>query len=59
MRHGESAPARDDQPFPLVDGHGDPELATAGREQAFRLADRLAHEDIAFRSGLRTSRSRA
>jgi probable phosphoglycerate mutase len=47
VRHGESAPARDDQPFPLVDGHGDPELATAGREQAFRLADRLAHEDIA------------
>jgi 2,3-bisphosphoglycerate-dependent phosphoglycerate mutase len=47
VRHGESAPARDDQPFPLVDGHGDPELAPAGREQAFRVAERLEHEDIA------------
>lgn len=46
VRHGESAPARDDQPFALVDGHGDPELAPAGREQAFRVADRLEHEDI-------------
>jgi probable phosphoglycerate mutase len=46
VRHGESAPARDDQPFPLVDGHGDPELAPAGREQAFRVAERLEHEDI-------------
>lgn len=46
VRHGESAPAREDQPFPLVDGHGDPELAPAGREQAFRVADRLEHEDI-------------
>lgn len=46
VRHGESAPARDGEPFPLVDGHGDPELAPNGREQALRLADRLAHEDI-------------
>lgn len=46
VRHGESAPAREDQPFPLVDGHGDPELAPAGREQAFRVAERLEHEDI-------------
>ena len=46
VRHGESAPARDDQPFPLVDGQGDPELAPAGREQAFRVAERLEHEDI-------------
>src|SRR5690606_15325689 len=42
-----SAPARDDRPFPLVDGHGDPELSPAGREQALRLAERLGHEDIA------------
>jgi probable phosphoglycerate mutase len=47
VRHGESAPARDDKPFPLVDGHGDPELAPAGREQAYRVAERLEHEDIA------------
>jgi probable phosphoglycerate mutase len=46
VRHGESQPARDDQPFPLVDGHGDPELAPAGREQALRVAERLEHEDI-------------
>lgn len=46
VRHGESAPARLDQPAPLVDGHSDPELAPEGREQAERLADRLAHEHI-------------
>jgi probable phosphoglycerate mutase len=46
VRHGESAPARDEQPFPLVDGHGDPELAPAGREQAMRVAERLEHEDV-------------
>ncbi|MBN2622139.1 MAG: histidine phosphatase family protein [Acidimicrobiales bacterium] len=46
VRHGESAPARDDQPFPLVDGHGDPDLAPSGHEQARRVADRLVHEHI-------------
>jgi probable phosphoglycerate mutase len=46
VRHGESAPARDDRPFPLVDGQGDPELSPAGREQAFRVAERLEHEDV-------------
>jgi probable phosphoglycerate mutase len=46
VRHGESAAARLDQPAPLVDGHSDPELAPEGREQAERLADRLAHEHI-------------
>jgi probable phosphoglycerate mutase len=47
VRHGESAPATEDNPFPLVDGHGDPPLAPGGRDQADRLADRLEHEDIA------------
>lgn len=42
VRHGESAPARPDQPFPLVDGHADPELAPEGREQAERAAERLS-----------------
>ncbi|MFL6144869.1 MAG: histidine phosphatase family protein [Labedaea sp.] len=42
VRHGESAPARRDQSFPLVDGQSDPELAPEGREQADRVADRLA-----------------
>ena len=46
VRHGESAAARDDRPFALVDGQGDPELAPAGREQAYRVAERLEHEDI-------------
>jgi len=46
VRHGESAAARPDQPAPLLDGHSDPELAPEGREQAERLADRLAHEHI-------------
>ncbi|MFI0448519.1 histidine phosphatase family protein [Actinomadura sp. 6N118] len=42
VRHGASEPARPDRPFPLVDGHGDPELAPEGREQAERLGDRLS-----------------
>ena len=46
VRHGESAPARPDAPAPTVDGHGDPALAPEGREQAERLAERLAHEHI-------------
>jgi len=46
VRHGESIPARDDQPFPQVDGHGDPELDPRGVEQAEQVADRLAGEDI-------------
>lgn len=44
IRHGESAPAHPDRPFPLRDGHGDPELAPEGRAQAERLADRLIGE---------------
>jgi probable phosphoglycerate mutase len=46
VRHGESAPAHPDRPFPLVDGHGDPPLDPVGHEQARRLADRLQHERI-------------
>ena len=46
VRHGESAPARLDEPAPRKDGHSDPELAPEGVEQAARLADRLAHEQI-------------
>ena len=34
------------RPFPLVDGHGDPELAPDGRVQAERVADRLAGHPI-------------
>ncbi|TDB83088.1 histidine phosphatase family protein [Actinomadura sp. KC216] len=42
IRHGASEPARPDRPFPLVDGHSDPELAPEGREQAERVGERLA-----------------
>ena len=41
IRHGESAPAVEGQPFPLADGHADPPLAPEGEEQALRVADRL------------------
>jgi 2,3-bisphosphoglycerate-dependent phosphoglycerate mutase len=34
------------QPFPLVDGHGDPALAPEGRAQADRVAARLADHAI-------------
>jgi 2,3-bisphosphoglycerate-dependent phosphoglycerate mutase len=44
VRHGESAPAREGDPFPLVNGHGDPPLDPD--DQAERVADRLAHEPI-------------
>lgn len=47
VRHGESAPARDGEPFALVDGHGDPELDLLGLAQAERVANRLEREDIA------------
>ncbi|MEY2569397.1 MAG: 2,3-bisphosphoglycerate-dependent phosphoglycerate mutase [Actinomycetota bacterium] len=47
VRHGESAEAKVGQPFPLADGHGDPELHPEGRAQAEKLAERLQHEDIA------------
>jgi 2,3-bisphosphoglycerate-dependent phosphoglycerate mutase len=47
IRHGESAPAHDDRPFPLVDGHADPELHPQGRLQAEAVGERLAGEDLA------------
>ncbi len=46
VRHGESAPARADEPFPLVDGHGDPPLHPEGHAQAERVAQRLRDEAI-------------
>ncbi len=47
VRHGESQPVDPDHPFALVDGHGDPPLDPVGVEQADRLANRLAGENIA------------
>lgn len=46
VRHGESAPARADDPFPLVDGHGDPPLAPEGEREAELVAERLAIEPL-------------
>jgi probable phosphoglycerate mutase len=42
VRHGESIPADPDVPFPLVGGHGDPELDPRGVEQAERIGARLS-----------------
>lgn len=47
VRHGESQPVDPERPFDLVDGHGDPPLDPVGVDQAERLANRLAGEDIA------------
>ena len=44
VRHGASAPARADRPFPAVDGQADPDLAPEGREQADRVAERLGDD---------------
>lgn len=46
VRHGESAPAIPGRPFPLRDGHGDPELHPDGERQAELVAERLAVEGI-------------
>lgn len=43
VRHGESIPFREDEPFPLVGGHGDPRLDPRGVAQAERIAERLSH----------------
>lgn len=55
VRHGESAPAREDEPFPMVDGHGDPPLAPEGEREAILVGERLAVEpiDAVYVSGLR------
>jgi 2,3-bisphosphoglycerate-dependent phosphoglycerate mutase len=46
VRHGESQPAVDGQPFELVDGHGDPALSPEGQDQAARVCARLGTERI-------------
>ncbi len=46
VRHGESRPAKPDDQFPLVDGHGDPELAAQGRKEAMLVGERLRHLPI-------------
>jgi len=46
VRHGASAPVVDDQPFPMLDGQGNPGLAPNGREQAELVGERLSREKI-------------
>jgi probable phosphoglycerate mutase len=46
IRHGESEPAREDRPADSLDGHADPALDPVGVEQACRLADRMAGEQL-------------
>ena len=46
VRHGASAPAVPGEPFPLLDGHGDPPLAPEGEAQAELIAERLAGEGL-------------
>jgi probable phosphoglycerate mutase len=47
VRHGASEPAVPGEPFPFVDGHGDPALAPEGEAQAAAVAERLAREPLA------------
>lgn len=55
VRHGQSQEYRDGQPFPLVDGHGDPPLSALGHAQAALVCARLATEgvDVIYVSTLR------
>lgn len=46
VRHGQSAPYRDGEPFDLVDGQGDPPLSGHGRWQAEQVAERLGHVEV-------------
>ncbi|SDZ30933.1 probable phosphoglycerate mutase [Amycolatopsis xylanica] len=46
IRHGESAPARLDLPFDMVEGQGDPDLAPEGRDHAERVGKRMADERL-------------
>jgi len=46
VRHGASQPAVPGEPFPLLDGHGNPALAAEGEEQAIYVAERLAIEPL-------------
>jgi 2,3-bisphosphoglycerate-dependent phosphoglycerate mutase len=47
VRHGASVDAVAGEPFPLVDGRGDPPLSADGDRQAAAVAARLAAEQIA------------
>lgn len=46
IRHGESMPAIPGDPFPLVDGHGDPALHPNGEAQAVAVGARLKSQPL-------------
>ena len=46
VRHGQSAPYREGEPFPLVDGQGDPPLSPLGEWQAEQVGERLSGVEI-------------
>jgi probable phosphoglycerate mutase len=46
IRHGQSQAFEPGNPFPLVDGHGDPPLSDLGHHQAELVGQRLAGEPI-------------
>ncbi len=46
IRHGQSEAYVEGRPFPLIDGHGDPPLSALGRDQAGKVADRVAGAGI-------------
>jgi probable phosphoglycerate mutase len=47
VRHGASEAAVPGEPFPMLDGHGDPALSPEGEAQARAVADRLEGEPLA------------
>lgn len=47
IRHGESAPARPGQSFPMKNGHGDPALHENGHAQARVVGERLKSAPLA------------
>lgn len=47
VRHGESQPLRRGEPFPTVAGQADPPLDPRGRDEAHRVAARLADQHLA------------
>jgi probable phosphoglycerate mutase len=61
VRHGQSAAARPEEPFPLVDGQGDPPLSPLGHEQAVAVGLRLADAgiDAVYVTTLRRTRETA
>lgn len=46
VRHGQSIPWVEGEPFPTIDGHGDPPLSPRGLWQADQVCTRLADEPI-------------